>query len=102
MPVVAAVERGCQLSGRGDIRIAVQVVTDLVRIFLVNARQCKISKPLRSVDIKTRGHGGRSGIPNVRRKKEEDSAECGVHPVATLNEISAGLEPLRGRGSGKK
>ena len=68
----------------------------------MNKRQCKISKPLRSVDIKTRGHGGRSGTPNVRRKKEEDSAECGVHPVATLNEISAGLKPLRGRGSGKK
>lgn len=84
------------------IRIAVQIVTNLVWIFFVDARERKVSEPLRSVDIKTRGHGGRSGAPNVRRKKEEDSAKCGVHPVATLNEISAGLKPLRGRGSGKK
>jgi hypothetical protein len=45
-----------------------------------------------SVDIKTRGHGGRPGTPNVRRKPEEDSAEGGLHRAATLNEISAGLK----------
>src|SRR5229473_1621689 len=48
--------------------------------FLVDACQCKIGEPLSSVDIKIRGHGGRLNTPNVRRKKEEDSAKrCGLH-----------------------
>jgi hypothetical protein len=67
-------------------------VTDFVRIFLVDARERQIGKPLGSVDIKTRGHGGRPGTPDVRRKQEEDSAEGGLHRAATLNEISAGLK----------
>jgi hypothetical protein len=35
----------------------------------MDARQCQIGKPLRSVYVETWGHGGRPRIPNVRSKK---------------------------------
>jgi hypothetical protein len=54
VPVVAAVERGCQLSRRCHIRIAVQAVANMVRVFLVDARKRKIGKPLSSVGVKRR------------------------------------------------
>jgi hypothetical protein len=94
MPVVAAVKRRRQFSRRGYIRIAVQAVTELVWIFLVDARECEIGKPLRSVDVKTGGHSGRLSTRSVPGKKEKDSQNCGPHRVATLNEASAGLKPL--------
>jgi hypothetical protein len=37
MPVVAAIEGGRELSRRGDVGVAVEDVTDLVWIFLVDA-----------------------------------------------------------------
>jgi hypothetical protein len=60
---------GRQFSRRGDIHMAVQIVTNLVRIFPMDARQCQMGKPLRSVYVETWGHGGCPGTPNVRSKK---------------------------------
>ncbi len=51
MPVKAAVERGRQFSWRSHIRIAVQDVTDLVRIFFMDAREGEIGKPLISSSL---------------------------------------------------
>ena len=46
MPVVAPIECGRQFSRRCRIRIAVQGMANVVRIFLVDARERKIRKPL--------------------------------------------------------
>jgi hypothetical protein len=43
MPVIAAEESGGQFSGWGHIRITVQGVTKLVRIFLVEAREASLA-----------------------------------------------------------
>src|SRR5260370_7037733 len=53
MPVVAPVERGGQFSWGCHIRIAVQGVTELVRIFLMNAGQGEIDEPLGRVDVES-------------------------------------------------
>src|ERR1019366_4246361 len=95
MPVITTVERGRQFSRRGGIRIAVQAVTKLVRIFLVDARECQIRKPLGGIDVKTCGNSGRLSTPSIRGKKQEGKAKCGLHRAATLNEISAGLKRLQ-------
>ena len=94
MPVVAAIESGRQLSGWGHIRIAVQRMANVIWVFFVNARERKIREPVRSVDVKTRSHGGRLSNRTGRGKKEKPSPKCGPHRAATLNEVSAGLKPL--------
>ena len=94
MPVVATVERGSQSSGWSDIGIAVQYVTQLVRVLFVDARERKIRKPPSSVDVKTSGRSGRLSTHHVRTEKQEGCAKCGLHRAATLNEMSARLKPL--------
>jgi hypothetical protein len=53
MPVVATTEGGREFSGRRYIGVAVQDVTDLVRIFLVDAGEGEFGKSLRCSRIKT-------------------------------------------------
>ena len=73
MPVVAAVERGRQFSRRSHIRIAVQVVTEFVRILLMDARECKIGEPLSGINAKTRGHSGCLGSAQNAHNEKQDS-----------------------------
>src|SRR5208337_1022052 len=86
MPVVAAVERGRQLSRRSHIRIAVEGMTDLVRIFLVDARERKIGKPLGGVDVK---HGCGCSTLCTHLADSEEQENCpdrGFHfrPLYTI------------------
>ena len=55
MPIVAAAKRWRQFSWRRDIGVAVQNVTDLVRIFLVHARQCQLCEAFGSTNVKCFG-----------------------------------------------
>jgi hypothetical protein len=66
MPVVAPIECGRQFSRRCHVRIAVQAVTNVVRIFLVDTRERKIGKPLSGVGVKQgrRGSALRSHFAN--------------------------------------
>src|SRR5580692_4007014 len=69
MPVVTAIERGRQLSRWSDVGIAIQTVTQFVRIFFVHASQCQIRKPLSRADIK---HGWSSRLLRVSRAHTEE------------------------------
>jgi hypothetical protein len=44
MPIVTSAKRRSQFSRRRDIGVAIQYVRDLVRIFLVHARECQFSE----------------------------------------------------------
>src|SRR4029077_3025234 len=59
VPIVAAAKRGCQFAWRRDIGVAVQHVTDLIRIFLMHASQRQFCEPLGSMSIKCSGGGTR-------------------------------------------
>ena len=52
MPIVTAAKRGRKVSWRCNISVAVQNVTDLVRIFLVHACQRQFCETLCSRSIK--------------------------------------------------
>ena len=60
MPVVAPVERRSQFAGRMRIRIAVQDVRDLVRVFAMQARECQLGKVRGAGDVERLGkrYGG--------------------------------------------
>src|SRR5436190_5466404 len=92
MPVVAPVECGSQLSWRSHVCIAVQSMANLVRIFLVDTRECQIRESLSSLDVKTGGSRWGLSTHKVRHNDEEDSIKRGLHRVATLNEMSGGLK----------
>src|SRR5512133_3832745 len=94
MTVVAPVEYGSQLPWWGNICIAVQRIANLVWIFLVHTRECQICESLSSVDVKTGGSRWCLSTDNVRHDDEEDSTKRGLHRVATLKEMSAGLKPF--------
>jgi hypothetical protein len=71
VPVVAAIEHGRQFSGRWHIRIAVQAVTNVARIFLVDARECQAGKPFGGVGVKDGRSGGalRAHFANTEEQK---------------------------------
>src|SRR6185369_10338375 len=94
MPVVAPVKCGSQLPWGSYICIAVQGVADFVRIFLVHTRECQIRESLSSLDVKAGGSRCGLSTHNVRHDNEEDSTKRGLHRVATLNQTSAGIEPI--------
>ena len=79
MPVVAAEESGSQFSGWGHIRIAVQAVTKLVRIFLVEALKCKTCEPLSSVNVKLGGYGSALSTHHVSSEEQENDAYSEFH-----------------------
>src|SRR5512133_3407657 len=92
MPVVAAVECGSELPWRSYICIAVQRMTNLVGIFLVHTRECQTRESLSSLDVKTGGSRWRLSTHNAGHDDEEDSTMRGLHRIATVNEMSAGLK----------
>jgi hypothetical protein len=69
-------------------------VADVIWVFFVNARERQISEPHRSIDVKLWWHSGRLSTRNVRTEKQKSSAKSGVHRLATLIQISAGMKPL--------
>ncbi len=79
MPVIATEERGRQFSGWGHIRIAVQAVTKLVRIFLVEARKGKIGEPLSGVNVKLGRCGSALSNHHVSSEEQENDAESAFH-----------------------
>jgi hypothetical protein len=79
MPVVAAEESRSQFSGWGHIRIAVQGVADLVWIFFVDARKCKIGEPLSSVNVKLGGYGSALSTHHVSSEEQENDAYSEFH-----------------------
>jgi len=79
MPVIATEERGRQLSGRGDIRVAVQGVADLVWIFFVDARKRKLGEPFSSVNVKLGGRGSALSTHRVRNEKQQNDADDEFH-----------------------
>src|SRR5437773_3103184 len=46
MPVVAAIKCGCEFTRRRNLGVAVKHMTDLVRIFLLDARQRQLRESL--------------------------------------------------------
>src|SRR5438045_6375181 len=54
VPVVTTTKRRCQFSRRRHVRVAVEHVRNLVRIFLVDARERELGKTLRRFRIKGR------------------------------------------------
>ena len=67
MPIVTAAKRGRKVSWRRDIAVAVQDVTDLVRIFLVHACQRQFCETLCGRSIKfVRGRIGRVSLLMTR------------------------------------
>ena len=84
-----------QFSRRGDIHIAVQIVTNLVRIFPMDARQCQIGKPLRSVYVETWGMAVVPVLPMfaVRSKRVAQSVDFIALP---LKRNFSGIEALNG------
>ena len=61
MPVVATEEGGREFARRSDIRVAVQDVADLVRIFLVDTGEGEIGEAFRGrgVELRSRVLGRR-------------------------------------------
>jgi hypothetical protein len=75
VPVVATVESRSEFSWWCDIRIAVQAVTDFVRIFFVDACEGEVGKPLSRSNVKSGGHSNRLSIYEVRGQKKKRSAK---------------------------
>ncbi len=74
MPVVAAVEGGCQFARRRDIRIAVQDVADLVRIFFVHAGERESRETFRGHGIELRRRTRRRGAVQREGRGEQRAA----------------------------
>src|SRR5208283_4131946 len=94
MPVVAAVKGRRQFSGRGHVSIAIQAMTNFVRIFLVHARECKIRKPLSRVDVK---HGRCSGVLSTSLGDIEEQENHAGYPFhfPTLDDCPLGIQQNR-------
>ena len=73
MPVVAAIKRRREFSRRSHVRITVQPVGNLVRIFLVHAGESEIRVPFSSADIKGGSRGGRlcTNLPTYPATREK-------------------------------
>src|SRR3984893_14922700 len=87
MPVVAAVERGRQLSRRSHIRFAVQRMTDLVGIFFVGACERKLGEPFSSVDVK-HGWGRGAPCPHFANGEEQEHSADNVFHYGYFRRIS--------------
>ena len=61
MPIVTAAKRRRQFPWRRDIGVAVQNVTDLIRVFLMHALQRQVCETFGSMSIKCSGGGSRLG-----------------------------------------
>ena len=72
MPVVTAVERGCELPWRRDISIAVEHVADLVWIFLVHACQCEFGETIGGFRVKFGSAG--YGRPESQQQDRDGEA----------------------------
>ena len=74
MPVVTAAECGGELARRGDIGIAVQNMTDFVRILFLNTRQRQLREALRGMNVKsTKGEIRRGELwSGVRLRRDTD------------------------------
>ena len=76
MPVVTAAKSGCQFPWWRNIGVAVQNVTDFIRIFLMDALQRQLCEPLRSMSIKSFA-GGICGRGFVKSSVFSRNAEEG-------------------------
>src|SRR5207244_11878729 len=54
MPVVTPIKRRRELVRRRDVCVAVQDMTDLVRVFLPNTRERELGEPLRCLCVERR------------------------------------------------
>ena len=74
MPVVTAAECGRELAWRGDIGIAVENMTDFVRILFLNTRQRQLREALRGMNVKsTKGEILRGELwSSVRLRRDTD------------------------------
>ena len=68
MPVVAAAKRRREFMRRRDIGIAVQYMTDLVRILLVHARERQPRESLRSFRVECRS----SSLSRDRDQRDQE------------------------------
>jgi len=84
MPVVAAAKRRREFVRRRDIGIAIQHVTDLVRIFLVHARKRQLREPLRRFRVESAsGRIRRGGRRNTSLSRDRDQRDQEQNKNAT-------------------
>src|SRR5437870_10483392 len=90
MPVVAAAESRRQFPRRRNVSVAVQHVADLVRIFLVHARQRELCESFRRFRVESAG-GCRRGIFSSQPDDwhERQNTENIFHPQTVHNFISS-------------
>src|SRR5437764_2968746 len=76
MPVITAVECGCEFARRRHVRVAVQKMADLVWIFLRDTPEREIGETLRGLRVESRG---RFLTHNDQRKEHQARADEALH-----------------------
>ena len=77
MPIIATTESGSEFSRRCHVRITIQDVADLVRVFLVHASECELCEAFRGFFIKRRCRRVFDG--EAKDRKESQHAEQNSH-----------------------
>ena len=74
MPIVTTAKSRSQPPRRGNVGIAVQDMTDLIRIFLLNARQSQARESLCRSGIELRSNVFSDGVDYWKQQKSTDKA----------------------------
>src|ERR1700758_5243729 len=95
MPVVTSVKRGSELARRCHVRIAVQYMTDFVRILLLNARQRQFCEPFCCSRIKLW-----SRTFADKRARVYQSNQCDDNPDSLLHRVACCSQSENGASRG--
>ena len=74
MPIITTAKSGSQPPRRRHVRITVQHMTDLIRIFLVYAGQCQTRESLRRSGIKLRSNVFSRAVDYWQQQESTDKA----------------------------
>src|SRR4029453_13859361 len=92
MPVIASIKCGCEFTRRRDIGIAVKHMTDLIRIFLLDARQRQLRESLCGMNLELWSNAVSSDADQWSQEESEEKKSR--HRARILCLRSTGSHPF--------
>src|SRR4029453_4733987 len=92
MPVIASIKCGCEFTRRRDIGIAVKHMTDLIRIFLLDARQRQLRESLCGMNLELWSNAVSSDADQWSQEESEEKKSR--HRARILRLRSTGCQPV--------
>src|SRR4029453_11804948 len=92
MPVIAAIKCGCEFTRRRNIGVAVKHMTDLIRIFLLDARQRQLRESLCGMNLELWSNAVSSDADQWSQEESEEKKSR--HRARILRLRSTGCQPV--------